>query len=64
MFNVNKILKIHLKQKLQCPTCKDFINTIYAQTAMSEKVFLSGMVFYVYYCPICKSILNIDRPSK
>ena len=63
MFDANKILKIHLKQKLQCPTCNEFISEIHAQTAMSDKVFISKMVFYVYFCPSCKTILNIDRPS-
>lgn len=63
MFNPNRILNIHLQQKLKCPSCNEFINTIHAQIAMSDKVFLSGMMFYVYYCPSCKAILNIDRPS-
>ncbi|MHA1125518.1 MAG: hypothetical protein ACTSO7_04235 [Candidatus Heimdallarchaeota archaeon] len=62
MVGKNKILKIHLKQKLQCPSCNEYIDTIYAQTALSDKVFLTRMMFHVYYCPSCKTILNIDRP--
>jgi len=63
MVNTSKILQIHLRQKLQCPGCNEFINTIHAQTAMSDKVFLSKLMFYVYFCPSCKTILNIDRPQ-